>query len=62
MLNKTIYIEGVGVRTCDDTGSKITSNRVDVYFTNHREALRFGVKAADVYTYSVQVKHTKKRG
>jgi 3D (Asp-Asp-Asp) domain-containing protein len=50
MLNKTIWIEGVGERTCDDTGSKISASRVDVYFTDHQAALKFGVKRARVYT------------
>jgi 3D (Asp-Asp-Asp) domain-containing protein len=50
MLNKTIYIEGIGERICDDTGSKITAGRVDVYFTDHQAALNFGVKRLRVYT------------
>jgi 3D (Asp-Asp-Asp) domain-containing protein len=48
-LNQTIYIEGIGERVCDDTGSKITANRVDVYVTDHQTALRFGVRSARVY-------------
>lgn len=50
LLNKTIWIEGVGERTCDDTGSKISAGRVDLYFTDHQAALNFGVKRARVYT------------
>ena len=53
MLNKKVYIEGLGIRTCDDTGSKITEDRIDVYFTSHKEALKFGVKRAKVFHFSI---------
>jgi 3D (Asp-Asp-Asp) domain-containing protein len=48
-LNQTIYIEGIGERVCDDTGSAITKGRVDVYVEDHQAALRLGVKKARVY-------------
>ena len=32
-----------------DTGGKIKGNRIDVYFENHNEALKFGVRYAEVF-------------
>jgi 3D (Asp-Asp-Asp) domain-containing protein len=61
MLGQKVYISGVGVRRCDDTGGRITTNRIDVYFTNHQEALKFGVRTAKVYHYAVRAKRTYKR-
>ena len=37
-----IYVEGVGVGIATDCGGGIKGNRIDVYFTNHNEALKFG--------------------
>lgn len=48
-LNQTIYIEGIGERVCDDTGSAIAKGRVDVYVEDHQTALRLGVRKARVY-------------
>lgn len=33
----------------EDCGGAIKGNRIDVYFDSHSEALKFGVKYADVY-------------
>jgi len=49
LLNKLIYIVGLGNRVCHDTGSRITKGRVDVYFESHEEALKFGVKRSKMY-------------
>ena len=33
----------------EDCGGSIKSNRIDIYFDSHKEALKFGVQYADVY-------------
>ncbi len=44
MLGKQIEIEGIGVRTCQDTGGKITEGRIDLYVDNIDEAYKWGVR------------------
>lgn len=39
-----IYIEGIGYRVAQDTGSAIKGKRIDVFINDLDEALRFGVK------------------
>ena len=43
-----VVINGVTYRA-DDCGGAINGNRIDVYFNNHKDALDFGVKYADVF-------------
>ena len=43
-LGTTVYIEGIGYRTAEDTGSAIKGNRIDVFMNDVKEALKFGVK------------------
>lgn len=38
------YIEGLGYRTVQDRGGDIKGKRIDVYFDDHKEALKFGKK------------------
>lgn len=44
-----IYIEGVGRRTVEDTGSGITGNTLDLYMDRHQEALEWGVQEIEVF-------------
>jgi uncharacterized protein YabE (DUF348 family) len=39
-----VYIEGIGLRRAEDTGSAIKGNIIDVYFDNPSYAKRFGTK------------------
>jgi len=43
-LGTTVYIEGIGYRTAEDTGPAIKGNRIDVFMNDVKEALKFGVK------------------
>lgn len=46
-----IYLDGIGWRTVEDTGSGITGNKLDLYMDSHTAALEFGVKEVEVYAY-----------
>ena len=46
-----IYIEGVGWRTVEDTGSGIDGRTLDVYHESHQEALEFGAQQREVYVW-----------
>ncbi|WP_419182327.1 ubiquitin-like domain-containing protein [Paenibacillus radicis (ex Xue et al. 2023)] len=39
-----VYIDGLGFRRAEDTGSAVKGNKVDVYFDNNDYANRFGTK------------------
>lgn len=39
-----VYIEGIGLRRAEDTGSAVKGNKIDVYFDNPDYAKRFGMK------------------
>ncbi|WNQ12383.1 3D domain-containing protein [Paenibacillus aurantius] len=43
-LGSTVYIENIGIRQAEDTGSAIKGKRVDIYMNDLQEALHFGVK------------------
>lgn len=45
-----VYIEGLGFRRAEDTGSAVKGNKIDVYFESPDYAVRFGTKqGATVY-------------
>lgn len=43
-----IYIDGVGERIVQDTGSAIKGKKIDLYFENHQEAWNFGRQTRQV--------------
>lgn len=43
-----IEIEGYGWRIVQDSGSAIRGRRIDIFFTSHADALRFGVQKLKV--------------
>lgn len=43
-LGTYVYIEGLGIRKAEDTGSAIKGNKIDVYIPDLDEAIAFGVK------------------
>lgn len=45
-----IYIDGIGWRTVEDTGSGITGNKLDLYMDSHQDALEWGVQEIEVFT------------
>lgn len=51
MLGKVIEIVGLGERVCQDRGSMITDNHIDVFVDTHHEAMKFGRKNVE---YSVR--------
>ncbi|HUC92925.1 MAG TPA: ubiquitin-like domain-containing protein [Paenibacillus sp.] len=39
-----VYIEGIGFRRAEDTGSAVKGNKIDVYYDSRQYALKFGRK------------------
>lgn len=48
-LGTSLYIEGIGYRTAEDTGGAIRGMRIDVCMTDHEAALFFGKKKLKVW-------------
>ena len=48
-MGDIVYIETVGVRVCEDKGSAITKERIDVYMDNHDIANKMGIRKVNVY-------------
>ena len=42
MINGNVYV-------AEDTGSAIIGNRIDIYMSDHQDALNFGVQYAEVH-------------
>lgn len=47
-LGSKVYVEGYGVATAADTGGAIKGNRIDVFISSEKEALKFGKKEISV--------------
>lgn len=45
-----VYLEGIGWRTVEDTGSGITEDKLDLYMDSHAAALEFGVQEIEIWT------------
>ncbi|SFL94526.1 3D (Asp-Asp-Asp) domain-containing protein [Paenibacillus sp. 1_12] len=43
-IGTEVFIDGVGIRTAEDTGSAVRGARIDVFMNDVGEALEFGVK------------------
>lgn len=43
-IGSTVYIEGIGIRKAEDTGSAIKGSKIDVFMNDVGEARTFGVK------------------
>lgn len=49
-IGSQVYIEGIGFRTAEDTGSAVKGEHIDLFFDDIRTALEFGVqKGVSVY-------------
>lgn len=50
-----LYIEGYGYAIAGDTGSAIKGNKIDVFFDDYSDAIKYGVKNVDVYVLGEKV-------
>ena len=48
-LGSTLYIEGIGFRKAQDTGSAIRGQKIDLAVGRHSDALSFGVQHRRVW-------------
>ncbi|MCR8636018.1 3D domain-containing protein [Paenibacillus radicis (ex Xue et al. 2023)] len=54
-IGTTVYIDGVGIRKAEDTGSAVRGSRIDVFMDDVGQALNFGVKRnVKVYVLSAE--------
>jgi 3D (Asp-Asp-Asp) domain-containing protein len=47
-MGTKVYIEGLGERIVQDTGSAIKGNRIDIYFDSHEQALKWGRQQIEI--------------
>jgi 3D (Asp-Asp-Asp) domain-containing protein len=47
-----VYIDGMGEYKAQDCGGAIKGNEIDIYLSNHEDALAFGVQYAHVYFFN----------
>ena len=47
-----IFVPGYGLASVQDRGGAIKDNRLDVYFSTHEEALKWGRRKLIVYVFS----------
>ena len=45
-----VYLEGIGWRTVEDTGSGIMGDKLDLYMDSHEAALAFEVRELEIWT------------
>ncbi|MFE5322490.1 3D domain-containing protein [Paenibacillus sp. NPDC056579] len=43
-IGTTVFIDGIGIRTAEDTGSAVKGARIDVFMDDLKQAVNFGVK------------------
>ncbi|MEK3719456.1 3D domain-containing protein [Paenibacillus sp. FSL H8-0034] len=55
-IGTEVFIDGVGIRTAEDTGSAVRGARIDVYMNDLGEAVDFGVKR-NVKVYVLSTSH-----
>src|SRR5512139_3188206 len=61
LYGKVIWIETVGVRFCEDKGSRVQGNRVDLYFPYHQRAIEFGKKKLEVIILGDWLKNAQRQ-
>ncbi|WP_426449348.1 3D domain-containing protein [Paenibacillus sp. S-38] len=55
-IGSTVFIDGIGLRKAEDTGSAIQGARIDIYMQDVKQARQFGVKKnVKVYVLSGKV-------
>ena len=50
-LRSVVELDGYGTRYAHDTGGMIKGKRIDLFFTSHEEALKFGRQKLEVWIY-----------
>ena len=48
-LGTTVYVEGFGLRTAEDTGGAVKGHIIDIYMSSRSECLRWGRRNVTVY-------------
>jgi 3D (Asp-Asp-Asp) domain-containing protein len=51
-LKSVIELEGYGTRYAHDTGGAIKGKRLDLFFSSHEEALKFGRRKLEIWIYT----------